>query len=161
MDAIVADGQPYVIDVNARLVEPGNAMASGTDMVGAMLDVALGRFVNPAAHSKTGVRTHQLLMAILGQAQLTGRRRAVCREVFRAATRRGVYAGSTEELCPMKGDWRTVLLPVAALVATLDSSRLVAAVHRRCGVPLCHFASGVANLAVHARTQRSSRLNPV
>ena len=119
VDAIVADGQPYIIDVNARLVEPGNAMASGTDMVGAMLDVALGRFVNPAAHSKTGIRTHQLLMAILGQAQLTGRRRAVCREVFRAVTRRGVYSGSTEELCPLKGDWRTVMLPVAALVATV------------------------------------------
>jgi biotin carboxylase len=119
VDAIIDNGQPYIIDVNPRLVEPGNAMASGTDLVGAMLDVALGRFANPAAHSRPGTRTHQLLMAILGQAQLTGRRRAVGREVFQAVTRRGVYAGSTEELCPMKGDWRTVLLPVAAFAATL------------------------------------------
>jgi biotin carboxylase len=119
VDAIVADGQPYIIDVNCRPVEPGNAMVSGTDMVGALLDVALGNFVDPAAPSRPGVRTHQLLMAILGKAQQTGRRRAVGREVLRALAHRGVYADSTEELCPVQGDWRTAILPAVAFLATV------------------------------------------
>ena len=123
VDAIIADGQPFIIDVNCRPVEPGNAMASGTDMVGALLNVALGNFTDPVAPSQPGRRTHQLLMAILGKAQQTGRRRAVCREVGLALTHRGVYADSTEELCPVKGDWRTVILPLAAFVATVIRPR--------------------------------------
>jgi biotin carboxylase len=124
VDAIVADGQPYVIDVNPRLVEPGNALAAGTDMVAALLGVALGTYVSPTPPSRQGIRTHQFLMAILGAAQRTGRRRAVLLEVARALTRRGVYAGSREELLPWAGDRRTSVLPVAAVVATLLRPRL-------------------------------------
>ena len=119
VDAILAAGQPFVIDVNPRLVEPGNAMAAGTDLVGALLSVALGRRVAPALGSRQGVRTHQLLMAILGAAQRTGSRRQVVGELVRAATRRGVYAGSHEELLPWRGDRRTMILPVLASLATL------------------------------------------
>ncbi len=119
VDAIVVEGTALVIDVNARLVEPGNAMAAGTDMVGALLDVALGRFVELTPPSSPGVRTHQLLMAILGAAQRTGRRRDVLREVTQAFRHKGVYESSTEELCPTRGDRRTVILPIAAFVATV------------------------------------------
>ncbi|HWE68215.1 MAG TPA: ATP-grasp domain-containing protein [Acidimicrobiales bacterium] len=126
VDAIVADGQPLVIDVNPRLVEPGNARAAGTDLVSALLAVALGVSTDPGPgpESRGGVRTHQLLMAILGAAQRTGRRRAVLGELARAAVGRGVYAGSGEELLPARGDWRTILLPIAAAVATLLRPRL-------------------------------------
>jgi len=119
VDAIVSEGQPFVIDVNPRLVEPGNAMAAGTDLVGALLAVASGRYVAPAPPSRSGARTHQLLMAILGAAQHTGRRRNVLRELLHAAARRDVYAGSVEELMPWRHDRRTVILPLAAAVATL------------------------------------------
>jgi biotin carboxylase len=119
VDAIVDGGQPFVIDVNPRLVEPGNAMAAGTDMVGALLGVASGRPSPVVAPSRRGVRTHQLLMAILGAAQRTGTRRKVVRELVRAATKRGVYADSHEELMPWHGDRRTILLPTAAVMATL------------------------------------------
>ena len=50
VDAIVVDRRAYVIDVNPRLVEPGNALAAGTDMVSALLAVAMGtppRAVSP------------------------------------------------------------------------------------------------------------------
>jgi glutathione synthase/RimK-type ligase-like ATP-grasp enzyme len=40
MDIILGLDGPVVIDVNPRLVEPGNALASGVDLVAAMLDVA-------------------------------------------------------------------------------------------------------------------------
>jgi biotin carboxylase len=124
VDAIVADDQPYVIDVNPRLVEPGNALAAGTDMVGALLAVALGESTVATAPSGEGVRTHQLLMAVLGVAQRAGTRRRVLGEVWRGIRHRGVYAHSQEELLPWRGDWRTVVLPMAVVLATLVRPRL-------------------------------------
>ena len=119
VDAIVVDARAYVIDVNPRLVEPGNAQAAGTDTVSALLAVAMGTRPVTTPPSRTGVRTHQFLMALLGAAQRTGRRRSVLAEIVRCLRGSGVYADSTEELLPRKGDRRTVILPVAAAVATL------------------------------------------
>jgi len=124
VDAIVADGRPSIIDVNPRLVEPGNALAAGTDMVGALLAVATGTAVAPTPPPEVGVRTHQLLMALLGAAQRTRPRRSVLGEVLRASLHRGVYAHSKEELLPWRGDWRTVVLPMAVVVATLVNPQL-------------------------------------
>jgi hypothetical protein len=120
----VADGHPYVIDVNPRLVEPGNALAAGTDMVAALLAVAMGLPFAPTSRAQVGVRTHQLLMAILGAAQRSGTRHRVLGEVWRGIGHRGVYADSEEELLPWRGDWRTALLPVAVVLATLVRPRL-------------------------------------
>ena len=119
VDAIVDHARTYVIDVNPRLVEPGNALAAGTDTVAALLAVAMGTRPVTAPPSRTGVHTHQFLMALLGTAQRTGRRGSVLAEIVRCLRRGGVYADSTEELLPWKGDRRTVILPVAAAVATL------------------------------------------
>jgi hypothetical protein len=88
-------------------------------MVSALLAVALRRSVAPSPPSRPGVRTHQLLMAILGAAQRTGQRRSVMTEIVRALSHRGVYRGSREELLPWRGDRRTVVLPLAATLATL------------------------------------------
>ncbi len=119
VDAIVVDARAHVIDVNPRRVEPGTALAAGTDMVSALLAVAMGTTAVASPPSRAGVRTHQFLMALLGAAQRTGRRRSVLAEIVARLRRRGVYAHSTEELLPWKGDRRTVMLPVAAALATL------------------------------------------
>jgi hypothetical protein len=119
VDAIVVDARAYVIDVNPRLVEPGNALAAGTDMVSALLAVAMETPAITAPPLRAGVRTHQFLMALLGTAQRTGRRRNVLAEIVRCLRHSGVYAHSTEELLPWRGDRRTVILPVAAALATL------------------------------------------
>jgi hypothetical protein len=74
-----------VIDVNPRLVEPGNAMAAGLDLVGAYLEIACAS--SPAARpdGRPGVRTHQLLLALVGAHQCgvgrAGRRGHPHREV--------------------------------------------------------------------------------
>ncbi len=119
LDAIVTADGPLVIDVNPRLVEPANAVAAGSDLVGLLLGVATGERPPPNPASRPGVTTHQLLMAVLGAAQHTGRRRAVVGEVAAALTHRGAYAGSHEELLPLRRDWRTLSLPVLAAAATL------------------------------------------
>ena len=109
----------YVIDVNPRLVEPGNALGRRDRHGLRVLAVAMGTRPVTTPPSRTGVRTHQFLMALLGTAQRTGRRRSALAEIVRCLRGSGVYADSTEELLPRKGDRRTVILPVAAAVATL------------------------------------------
>jgi biotin carboxylase len=119
LDAIVTQEGPCYIDVNPRLVEPGNAWHSGTDLVGAMLSLSLGCPVEPAPPSRSGVRTHQTLLSVLGAAQNGGGRRGVLRELALAVARRGPYAGSSEELTPVRSDPLAALPVAAAAAATL------------------------------------------
>ena len=63
--------------------------------------------------------THQLLLAILGAAQRTGRRGPVALELLAAARRSGVYRGSIEELTPLAGDPLAAVPVAMATVATL------------------------------------------
>jgi glutathione synthase/RimK-type ligase-like ATP-grasp enzyme len=115
-DAILTDGGPVFIDVNPRLVEPGNAWRSGVDLTGAMLHVACGGVPAAQPAGRPGVSTHQLLLAVLGAgADGRGRRGAVA-EIVAALARAGSYRGSAEELTPVRGD---PLAAVPVLVATL------------------------------------------
>jgi hypothetical protein len=118
-DAILTVDGPVIIDVNPRLVEPGNAWRAGVDLVGAMIDAALGRepAVQPAG--RPDVNTHQLLLAVLGAAQQHRGRRGIIAELLGAARHSGEYADSTEELTPIAHDWRSGLPGLAAATATL------------------------------------------
>jgi ATP-grasp domain len=122
LSADVIDGPdgPMFIDINPRLVEPANALASGVDLAGALVEVAMSGTSRSQPDGVPGARTHQLLLAVLGAAQ-QGRRRDVARELADAALRRGAYRGSREELTPGGGDL-LALVPVAvAALATLVS----------------------------------------
>ena len=92
------------------------ALVVGADHVSGR-DVALGAAPPAQPPGVPGVRTHQLLLALLGAAQATGRRRAVGRELQLALTHRGLYRNSTEELTPTRGD-PIAALPVAVVAAT-------------------------------------------
>ena len=56
-DVIDGPDGPVIIDVNPRLVEPGNAAAAGLDLVGALLEVAAGQ-PRPAAPGPPGRAHH-------------------------------------------------------------------------------------------------------
>ncbi len=103
-DVILGADTAAFIDINPRLVEPGNASRAGVNLVDALLDVALGR--NPAVQpvGEVDVTTHQLLLAVLGAAQSSRGRRAVLRELRQAAGHRASYEGSVEELTPVRHD---------------------------------------------------------
>jgi glutathione synthase/RimK-type ligase-like ATP-grasp enzyme len=115
-DVILGPAGPVFIDINPRLVEPVNALESGVDLVQALLEVACSGTSRPQPPGRPGVRTHQLLLAVLGAAQRGGRR-GVARELRDGLLHRGDYRDSREELTPRGGD---VLagLPVA-LTATV------------------------------------------
>jgi hypothetical protein len=119
-DVILAASGPLFIDINPRLVEPVNAMLSGVDLAGTLVEVARSGSAAPQPPARAGLRTHQLLLAILGAAQHGGRRRDILRTLGGAATRRGDFRGSTEELTPVRGVDPLAAVPVAAAaVATL------------------------------------------
>ena len=118
-DAILSDGGPCYIDINPRLVEPGNAWRAGVDLVTPMLDLAAGTAPPPQPGGRPDVRTHQLLIAVLGAAQRTGRRRDVAAELLAAARGAGDYAGSAEELTPVRRDPRAAVPVALAATATL------------------------------------------
>jgi biotin carboxylase len=114
-DVIVGRTGVQFIDINPRLVEPANALASGVDLVRALVEVACTGTAEPQPPGRPGARTHQLLLAVLGAAQHGGRR-AIARELGNALTRRGDYRASREELTPLAGDWLAPL-PVALIAA--------------------------------------------
>jgi len=123
VDVIVGDDGPLCIDVNPRLVEPQNAYLSGVDLVGPMIELATGGHPGSQPEGHSGVRTHQLLLAVLGAAQERRGRRAVATELVHAASRTGDYAGSSEELTPLAHDVRAVIPVVVASAATLVAPR--------------------------------------
>ncbi len=118
-DAVLTEHGPLFIDINPRLVEPGNAWRAGVDLVTPLLDVALGACSRPQPDGAAGVATHQLLLAVLGAAQRTGSRRAVAAELASAVHHGGAYRDSAEELTPLRGDLRSVVPTAAAVAATV------------------------------------------
>ncbi len=118
-DVIVGAGGPLFIDVNPRLVEPNNAWYSGVDLVGAMVATATGESPAVQGPARAGVATHQTLLAVLGAAQQDRGRRGVVRELADAWRHRGHYAGSVEELTPVRGDPLAGVPLVMASVATV------------------------------------------
>lgn len=116
LDAILTGDGPTVIDVNPRLVEPANALLAGVDLVDAMLSLVSGGPPRTQPPSDPGVRSHLLLLAVLGAAAGAHPRRTVARELGQALARRGPYASGTEELTPVRHD------PIAALPVALAAT---------------------------------------
>ena len=123
-DVIIGPDGPRFIDINPRLVEPANALASGVDLTGALIEVARAPARSgsvqpqPEPAAVPGVRTHQLLLAVLGAAHQGGRR-AVTRELVHAVLHRGPYRSSREELTPGRGDLLGPLPVMVIALATL------------------------------------------
>ncbi len=118
-DVILTTEGPMFIDINPRLVEPANAWESGVDLVGAMLDVAVGKRPTPQPPGTPGRRTHQTALAVLGAAQSGKGRKGVTKELVAAALRRNDYQNSVEEMTPWHGDRRAAIPLVAAAAMTI------------------------------------------
>jgi glutathione synthase/RimK-type ligase-like ATP-grasp enzyme len=119
LDVILTDKGPVVIDINPRLVEPMNAYLAGVDLVEAMLSLARHQSLTPQPSGRPGVRSHQLLIAVLGAAQFQASRYAIVKELVRALRKMDPYAGSVEELTPTRGDPVSAIPVLAAVLLTL------------------------------------------
>src|SRR5258708_21536041 len=108
---------PRLIDCNPRVVEPMSRYLAGVDLVGLLLRVSLGETPAAAPESREGIMTHLAMQALLGCAS-RGPRRDFLRECWRLSTGGGPYAGSTEELTPVRLDWISAV-PLAIIAASL------------------------------------------
>jgi predicted ATP-grasp superfamily ATP-dependent carboligase len=111
------DAPPRLIDCNPRLVEPMSAWLAGTDLVDLLLRVSRGERPAALPESRAGVRTHLAMQALLGVAARGGTRRDLVRECQRLWHGSEPYAGSREELTPVRLDWPSAV--PAAMTATL------------------------------------------
>jgi predicted ATP-grasp superfamily ATP-dependent carboligase len=123
VDYVMADedATPLLIDCNPRLVEPMSAYLAGLDLVGLLLRISLGETPAAAGESRAEVRTHLAMQALLGCASGSGTRRDIWRECWRLLAGSEPYAGSSEELTPVRQDWISAvplgMLAVALLAA--------------------------------------------
>ena len=111
------DPMPRLIDCNPRLVEPMSAYLAGTDLIDPLLRLSRGKTPAPLPESRAGVRTHLAVQALLGVGARGGTRRDLVRECWRLARRSGPYAGSREEMTPLRLDWLSAVpLTLTALL---------------------------------------------
>ena len=132
VDYVLADAKtPLLIDCNPRLVEPMSAWLAGTDLVGLLLAVSLGETPKPLPPGQDGVRTHLAMQALLGCAARGGSRRDLLREAWQLATGGGDYAGSIEELTPLRRDWLSLVPLVMLALALLAKPEFATTVAKR------------------------------
>ena len=105
---------PRYIDCNPRLVEPINALMSGLDLADLLVRVSLGEEPPEAPDDREAVRTHLAIQAMLGCVARGGSRLDILREAWRLVSHSGIYAGSCEELTPVRWDWPSAIPAVFA-----------------------------------------------
>lgn len=132
VDYILPDDSltPLLIDCNPRLVEPMSAYLAGLDLVGLLLGVSLGESRVTPSESRAGVRTHLAMQVLLGCASRGGTRRDLGRECWRLLFGGGPYAGSTEELTPVRLDWFSAVPLVMTAIFLLAAPKRAATLVR-------------------------------
>ena len=125
VDTIMPDdgSPPLLIDCNPRLVEPGNAYRAGADLVGLLLGVSQGETPSALPQGRDGVLTHLAMQALLGCASRGGMRRDIIRECGLLLMESGPYAGSSEELTPVRFDWFSAVPLTMTAVLLLASPK--------------------------------------
>ena len=131
VDYILADGTPHYVDCNPRLVEPMSAVLAGCDLVDLLLRISLGEDPGSVACVRVPTRTHLAMQALLGVALRDNSRRELIRHLRRLATGRAPYAGSAEELTPVRLDWISVVPLAMTALLLLFNPRLAHELPRR------------------------------
>lgn len=124
VDYILHDGKAHYFDCNPRLVEPMSGVLAGVDLADLLVRLSLGETLNAAPPSRAGVRTRLAMQGLLGAAKRTNSRLSVLRECYRLIAVTGPYAGTREELTPVRQDWLSLVPLTVTLLALLASPRL-------------------------------------
>jgi len=106
------------IELNPRIGETLNAALAGVNLCDLMLKISLGESVNQLQVSRPGVRSHNLMLRLLGVAEQGLGRRRVLYEIIQSLQRRNEYAESEEELVRISDDLPS-LLPTAWIALQL------------------------------------------
>jgi predicted ATP-grasp superfamily ATP-dependent carboligase len=106
-----AAGRPTYIEANPRLVEPMNATLSSVNLADLTVQVALGEAVasSNTQLGRPGIRSHSLLAILVGIADHSGSRRELLRTIAQGIQKRGLFAGSREDLTPVRTDFPSII----------------------------------------------------
>lgn len=113
-----ASGRTEFIECNPRIGETLNALAAGVNFPEQLVRVSLGEEVEPQLTWRSGVLTHQGFLVLMARALDGAGRRQLLSELWQNFRRRGIYAGSSDELTRPGDDWPSALpfLGVTALL---------------------------------------------
>jgi predicted ATP-grasp superfamily ATP-dependent carboligase len=125
------DATPLLIDCNPRLVEPMSAYLAGLDLAGLLLWISQGETPPVAPASRDGVRTHLALQALLGCASRGGTRRDIIGECRHLLMGSGAYAGSAEELTPVRLDWISAVPLLTTAISLLAMPKSAATLAKK------------------------------
>jgi predicted ATP-grasp superfamily ATP-dependent carboligase len=125
------DATPRLIDCNPRLVEPMSAYLAGLDLVGLLLRISQGETPPLAPETRAGVRTHLALQALLGCASRGGTRCDIVGECWHLMRGSGPYAGSAEELTPVRLDWLSAVPLLTTAISLLAAPKLAATLAKK------------------------------
>src|SRR2546428_3693287 len=107
--------RPAYIDANPRIGETFNATRSGVNIAELLVAVALDRTIAHAVLSQPGVRTHSVVMSLMGAAQRGESRAQLLAECCRALMHEAPYTRSDDEIT-RPGDDLPSLVPAAYLL---------------------------------------------
>ena len=97
------------IELNPRIGETFNATLAGVNLCELMLQVSCGATIKQLQVSRPGVRSHNLMLRLLGVAEQGLGRRRVLSEMVSSLRRQNEYANSEEELMRMSDDLPSLL----------------------------------------------------
>lgn len=106
LDAVRTTSGPAWLNVRPHLAEPGNAAASGTDLVAALIAVSRGETPPSMPWGRPDVRTRQAHAGVWTAAR-AGRRRAA-QEILRIALRLEPYRNTAEESLSLRREPRRI-----------------------------------------------------
>ena len=112
------NGRCSYIEANPRIGETFNATLSGINLCDKLLRVSRGVAAPPPTAAPIGLRTHSLLMSLMGRAERGAGRRELVKELYRAWSRTGTYRDSQDELTRPREDLLS-LVPATFVAAQL------------------------------------------
>lgn len=95
---------PYYIDANPRLVEPMNAAFNGINIPELQVNLSLQKSCPCKITDSKEVKSHMLMMSLLGIADRGASRTALVLEILKALFKKGIYSKSKEELTDIRTD---------------------------------------------------------
>lgn len=111
-------GIPLYIDASPRLVEPMNAVINGINIPGLLVDISTGKRDKIHIKPTKGLKSHMLMMTLLGVAEQNHNRRCLLREILLASASKEIYSGSVEELTSPKEDIFSII-PLLVVILML------------------------------------------
>ncbi|HVM72503.1 MAG TPA: hypothetical protein VMT91_12150 [Anaerolineales bacterium] len=111
-------GRPAYIDANPRITEPMNALVNGINLADLQVRLSLGEVIAPIPPTQEGLKSHNLVQAMLGAAVNPHSWKSVLHEFTQVVFKLGLYQGSREGLTPVRQDPLSIL-PILNTLAIL------------------------------------------